>query len=379
VTESHPQTTARGSVGDRGTFYGASERYATLDEIVAACRAALPDDVWDFLEGGAGTEATLRANQEAFDRWTFRPRVMSGRDRPSTATTFLGLPLELPLLTAPFGADGLFHPDGQAAVARANAAEGVIGIVPEAGTHSLERVAAAAPAAARIAQLHPMGPNGNFTAMLRRVEDAGYHALCLTLDCPTGGWRERNLRNRFDPDPLVITGNYPVGGPVAPEDVFGQLFTRDARVWSWDELAETMAGTTLPWIAKGILTAEDADAAVRAGAGAVLVSNHGGRQLDGAPAAIDQLPEVVEALGGRVQVALDSGVRRGSDVVKALALGADVVVLGRLIAYGLGADGEAGVRRVQGLLRAEIETVLTLLGRGGVRDLGPHVLQRNRP
>ncbi|MGH3378443.1 MAG: alpha-hydroxy acid oxidase [Actinoallomurus sp.] len=367
------------TIAGRRTFYGATERFATLDEVVDACRSALSDDVWDFLEGGAGAETTLRANREAFGRWTFRPRVMSGRERPSTATTFLGIPLELPLLTAPFGADGLFHPDGQIAVARADAAEGVAAIVPEAGTHPLERVAEAASASARIAQLHPMGPPENFLAMLCRIEDAGYQAVCLTVDCPTGGWRERNLHNRFDPDPAVITGNYPTDGDVAPEEVFGQLFTKTARVWSWDDLAGLMARTPLRWMAKGILTGDDADAAVRAGASAVLVSNHGGRQLDGAPAAFDQLPEVAEAVGERAQIALDSGVRRGSDVVKALALGADVVVLGRLAAYGLGAGGEAGVRRVHQLLRGEIETILTLLGRGGVRDLGPDAVRRSAP
>ncbi|WP_268896332.1 alpha-hydroxy acid oxidase [Actinomadura physcomitrii] len=223
--------------------------------------------------------------------------------------------------------------------------------------------------------------------MLRRIEDAGYQAVCLTVDCPTGGWRERNMRNRFDPDPAVITGNYPMDGDVAPEEVFGQLFTKTARVWGWDDLAGLMARTPLPWMAKGILTGEDADAAVRAGASAVLVSNHGGRQLDGAPAAFDQLPEVAEAVGDRARIALDSGVRRGSDVVKALALGADVVkalalgadvvVLGRLAAYGLGAGGEAGVRRVHQLLRGEIETILTLLGRGGVRDIGPDAVRQS--
>ncbi|WP_202125216.1 alpha-hydroxy-acid oxidizing protein [Actinomadura physcomitrii] len=138
------------------TFYGATERFATLDEVVDACRSALSDDVWDFLEGGAGAETTLRANREAFGRWTFRPRAMSGRERPSTATTFLGISLALPLLTAPFGADGLFHPDGQIAVARAGAAEGVAAIVPEAGTHPLERVAEAAPASAH----RPTAPDG---------------------------------------------------------------------------------------------------------------------------------------------------------------------------------------------------------------------------
>ena len=242
-------------------------------------------------------------------------------------------------------------------------------IVPEAGTHSLEDVAAAAPEAARIAQLHPMGDEANFTRMLRRIEDAGYSAVCVTVDCPTGGWRERNLRNRFTLDPALIAGNYPAGNGVRPQDVFGQLFTRDQPVWGWDRLAALMSGTRLPWIAKGVLTGEDAVRAVDAGASAVLVSNHGGRQLDGAPAALAQLPEVVCAVGDAVEVLLDSGVRTGADIVKAVALGARVVVLGRLVAAGLAAAGEAGVLRVHELLRDELTTVLTLLGHGSISDL----------
>lgn len=372
-------TTTPTASSQRLPFYGSAERFATLDEITAACRAALPPEVWDFLEGGAGEETTLRANRAAFSRWSFLPRVMSGLPAPSTATTFLGIPLALPVLTAPFGADRLFHPDGQLAVARANAAEGVASIVPEMGSFSVEQVAQAAPAAARIAQVHPMGPPEHIAAMLRRIHAAGYQALCVTVDCPTGGWRERNLRNRFDPDPAVISGNYPAGGAVTLEEVFGQLFARAAPVWSWDELAALLSRSPLPWMAKGILTAEDADAAVRAGAQAVLVSNHGGRQLDGAPAALDQLPEVTEAVAGRAQVAVDSGVRRGADAVKALALGADVVVVGRLVAYGLAAGGEAGVRRVHQLLGEEIRTVLTLLGRGGAAEVGRDALRPSRP
>jgi isopentenyl diphosphate isomerase/L-lactate dehydrogenase-like FMN-dependent dehydrogenase len=349
-----------------GTFYGSAERFATLGEIVAACRESLPPEVWDFLDGGAGDEATLRANRAAFERVGFVPRVMSGLGLPATRTSFLGIELSMPVLTAPFGADALFHPEGQKAVARANAAEGVASIVPEAGSHSLEDVAAAAPAAAAIAQLHPMGPPENFRAMVTRAVEHGYRAVCVTVDCPTGGWRERNLRNRFAPDPEVITGNYRAPGAPEPEEVFGQLFDRTEAVWTWQRLAELLADCPVPWIAKGILTGADAEAAGNAGAAAVVVSNHGGRQLDGVPASFHQLPEVVDAVGGRIQIALDSGVRRGSDVVKALALGADVVLIGRLAAYGLGAAGEAGVRRVHQLLRAEIGTVLTLLGRGGV-------------
>jgi isopentenyl diphosphate isomerase/L-lactate dehydrogenase-like FMN-dependent dehydrogenase len=246
----------------------------------------------------------------------------------------------------------------------------VVSIVPEAGTHSYESVADAAPAAARIAQLHPMGRPKNFVEMLHRIEDAGYSAICVTVDCPTSGWREKNLRNRFTPDEEIISGNYPPAGAVRPEEVFGQIFARTEPIWSWTMLGDLMRGTGLPWIAKGILTGADADAAVQTGAAAVLVSNHGGRQLDGVPAALDQLPEVVDAVSGRASVAMDSGIRSGSDIVTALASGADAVVIGRLAAYGLAAGGEAGVRRVHELLRDEMLTVLTLLGAGGVAEIG---------
>jgi 4-hydroxymandelate oxidase len=356
-------------------IWGTETTYAMLDEIVEDARNALDADVLDFLDGGAGDEITLRRNREAFARWAFRPRAMSGRPVPSTATTFLGIPLRLPVLTAPFGGDRLFHPEGHLAVARANSAEGVASIVPEIGSFALEDIAVAAPAAARIAQLHPAGPPENFAAMLGRIERAGYQAVCVTVDIPTIGWRDRVLRRRFMPDLSVATGNYPPDGAFALEEVFGTLFTRDRPAWGWEQLAELMAETTLPWIAKGILTGEDAEAAAGAGASAVLVSNHGGRQLDGAPAALDQLPEVAGAVGGQLQIAFDSGVRRGSEIVTAIALGADVVVLGRLAAYGLVAGGEQGVRRILQLVRDEIVTVLTLLGRGGIGELDRTALQ----
>jgi 4-hydroxymandelate oxidase len=198
------------------------------------------------------------------------------------------------------------------------------------------------------------------------------------MDAPTLGWRDRVLRRRFTPDLSVAMGNYPPGSGFTLEEVFGQFFTRDRQAWGWDQLAELMAETTLPWIAKGILTGEDAEAAAAAGASAVLVSSHGGRQLDGVPAALGQLPEVADAVGGQLQIAFDSGVRRGSDVVTAIALGADVVMLGRLAVYGLVAGGEQGVRRVLQLLREEIVTVLTLLGRGGISELDRTALQQAR-
>jgi 4-hydroxymandelate oxidase len=356
-----------------------AESFATLAEAFEIAKGRLAPEAWDFLEGGAGDEVTLRANRTEFDRWQFRPRTMSGRAAPGTATTVLGIPLGLPVLTAPFGTDGMFDPEGHKAVARANAAFGTVSIVPEAGTHSIEQVAEAAPAAARIAQLHPMGDPGNYRAMLDRIAAAGYGAICVTVDCPTGGWRERNLRNRFEIDPRVVSGNYPGWARGDLSSVFGQLFTRSAPVWSWDDLAEHMQHTHLPWMAKGILTGEDAVRAVGAGASAVLVSNHGGRQLDGTPPALTQLPEVVAAVGDRTEILLDSGIRRGTDIVKAIALGARAVVIGRLAAVGLAAGGQPGLERVLSLLRDEVTTVLTLLGRGSIDELDASALVRSAP
>lgn len=360
-----------------GSLYDQEQTFATVDELFAAARDNLDPSTWDFLDGGAGEERTLAANRRAFGRWSYRPRVMSGISAPDTSATFLGVALAYPVLTSPFGAERLFHPDGHLAVARANAASGVASIVPEAGSYALEDVAESAPSAARMLQLHPLGTSENFRAMLARAERAGYTSICLTVDCPTAGWRERNMRNRFNPDPGIITGNYR-GAGFAPEVLLRAMVDPTAPIWEWGRVAEEMARTPLPFMAKGILTATDARAAVDAGASAVLVSNHGGRQLDGAPAALDQLPEIAAEVGDEVQVALDSGIRRGSDIVTALALGADVVVLGRAAAMALAADGEAGVRRLHTLLREEMVTVMRLLGRGSVADLGPDVVAPTR-
>ncbi|GAA0932927.1 alpha-hydroxy acid oxidase [Virgisporangium aurantiacum] len=347
---------------------------ATLDEIREAALARLPVPARDFLEGGAGAETTLRRNRRAFQRWAFVPRVMNGLPAPTTATRFLGVDLALPVLTAPFGADGLFHPDGQIAVARANAAAGTASIVPEAGTHPLEKVATAVPGSAAFGQIHPLGTDDGFLDMVRRYEDAGYRGLCVTCDVPIGGWRERNLRNRYLPDYALFGGNYATIEQALGQ--LGQLLAPEAPVWSWHKLATLLARSALPWIAKGIMTVDDAHAAVGAGASALLVSNHGGRQLDDQRASLDALPEIRAAVGPDVPIALDSGVRRGTDVVKAIALGADVVVIGRLAAYGLAAGGEDGVVRVLELLRTEISTTLTLLGCGGLTDLNRDALVR---
>ena len=344
--------------------------FPTLGDIHAAALRHLPQNAATYLESGAGTEQTLRANREAFSRWVIRPRPMTGVSDPKTNTEFLGIPLSVPVLTAPFGGDALFAPDGQQAVARANAAVGIASIVPEVGSFSYEQVAAAAPAAARIAQLHPYD---SFDAVAARVKAAGYEALCVTVDCPIVGFRARNRSARLGLDPVIWSGNVTKDGS---PNVASTFAARVAPPWTWDKLAEATARHGLPWIAKGILTAEAAEAAIGAGASAVLVSNHGGRQVDPAAASLDMLPEVAAQVGGRVPVLLDSGVRTGADVFLALALGASAVVIGRLAAYGLAAAGEHGVRRTIELLTEELHILMTLAGVPDIASLTADAVAR---
>jgi isopentenyl diphosphate isomerase/L-lactate dehydrogenase-like FMN-dependent dehydrogenase len=339
--------------------YPRDAEFVALEEIRAAAVARLPPAIVTYLESGAGTESTLRANREAFGQWSIRPRPMTGVSDPDTSTTILGIPLALPVTTAPFGGDGMFWPDGQLAVARANAARGIVSMVPELGTFSYEEVRAAAPAAARIAQVHPYE---SFAYAAKRIADAGYDALCVTVDCPMTGYRVRGAMTRSHPDPRVWGGNRLDDGTPSAGDMFRRGISAENPAWTWAQLAEAAARQDLPWIAKGILTAEAAEAALGAGASAILVSNHGGRQVDPAPASLDALPEVAAAVAGRVPLLLDSGVRTGADVLIALALGADAVVIGRLAAYGLAAAGEDGVRRTIELLTEEIRTLMILAG-----------------
>lgn len=344
--------------------------FLALEEIRAAALAHLPQDAVTYLESGAGTEQTLRANREAFSRWVIRPRPMSGVSDPKTNTSVLGIPLSVPVLTAPFGGDALFAPDGQLAVARANAACGTASIVPEVGSFSYEEVAATAPAAARIGQLHPYD---SFDISAARIKAAGYDALCVTVDCPIVGFRARNRMARFRPDPAIWGGNVLLDGSPNVASSYG---ARIVPAWTWEQLAEATARHGMPWIAKGILTTEAAEAAVGAGASAILVSNHGGRQVDPAPASLDVLPEIAAAVAGQVPVLLDSGVRTGADVLISLALGASAVVIGRLAAYGLAAAGEQGVRRTLELLTAELHILMTLAGVPDIPSLTGDVVAR---
>lgn len=363
----------------RGWTYDPDAKFTMLGEIFDHAESILPPEIWNYLQAGAGQESTLGKNREAFGRWELRQRVMSGISPPDLTTTFLGIPLSMPMLTAPFAPGRLFHPDGHVAIAKANQRFGTASVVPgSASSFSLEDIAEAAPSAARIFQINAsLHTEDFFVEMIKRAEAAGYTAICVTVDCPTRGWRERVMRDRFLPEldrREDMIGNYGDSGSGALD--YLRHYTQP--IWTWEKLSELCSKVSLPFSAKGILTAEDARAAVEAGARAVHVSNHGGRQLDGVPAALDQLPEVVAEVGGEVEVAFDSGIRSGGDILKALALGARVVMIGRVAAMGLAADGEDGVYRVLELLRGELAVSLALVGRGSVAEVDSTLLQERR-
>jgi 4-hydroxymandelate oxidase len=324
---------------------GDAPRFITVDDYEPVARARLSSDVYDFYAGGAGDEWTLAENLRAFDRWSFRPRVLRASGRPDTSTSILGTRVSFPVLVAPWAYQSLAHPDGERATARAAARAGTIMFVSSTTTDFLEEVADASDAP-KWWQLYVFEDRGATTDMLARVVDAGYEAICLTVDLQVFGLRHRDSRHGFDT---------PIGGPSSALPYDDML--------SWDDVGWVRERTpNLPLLVKGILTPEDAELAVSAGVDGIVVSNHGGRQLDGAPAGLTVLPEVVDAVAGRVPVLVDGGIRRGTDVVKALALGADAVLAARPFVWGLAVDGEGGVVDVLRILREEFENAMALCG-----------------
>jgi isopentenyl diphosphate isomerase/L-lactate dehydrogenase-like FMN-dependent dehydrogenase len=329
----------------------------------ALARECLDENAWEYFRGGAGDESTLRENLLAFERWKLRPRVLVDVGDVDTSTTVLGTRIAAPILVAPMALQKLAHPDGEAATARAAAAAGTIMVLSAAATMRPGAVAEAAPGATRWFQVYVFRDRGITQSLIDEAYAHGYSALVLTVDAPILARREGALRIGFRiPDEFEVAG-----------DIFGDI---DPSV-SWRDL-EWLAGHQLPVILKGLLTPEDAGIAVEHGAAAVVVSNHGGRQLDGVAASIDALPKVVEAVDGRVEILLDSGVRRGVDALRALALGARAVLVGRPVVYGLAAGGEAGVARVLELLREEVELGLRLLGCTSVAEIGREHVEWSR-
>jgi lactate 2-monooxygenase len=347
----------------------------------ARAAEVLDEGPFDYIAGGAGSEATMRANLEAFERRRLRPRMLTGNAERDISVEVLGTRSPAPFLLAPIGVLSIAHPDGELAVARAAAATGVPMVLSSAASHSLEEVAEAMADAPRWFQLYWVNDQDVAVSLVERAEAAGYAAIVVTLDTLTLGWRPRDLRKPYLP---FVTGEGCAqffSDPVfrsrlerPPEEdllaaAVAMLATFPNLGLTWDDLRWLRGRTRLPLLVKGILTAEDALRARDCGIEGVVVSNHGGRQVDGAVAALDALVEVREALGPAAVVLMDSGIRTGADVLKALALGADAVLLGRPYAYGLAVGGQEGVETVIRHLMAETDLTLALAGGTRAADL----------
>lgn len=349
----------------------ASEDLLTIPEVVNRARRNVTRDVWDYSCGGAESETTLRRNRAAFATATFRPRVLRGHSGVSISTTFLGHPLAVPILLAPVGSITTFHPDGALACARVAQAKGTAAFVGTLSAPALEVVRHGS-ASPLFFQVYVYGGRSWLKDLVERVEHAGYQALCVTVDVAAYGRRERDLSNRYFPRQSVERPNLAGGATSVPDIVNRDHYN---AVFTWEDVAWLRTTTKLPIMIKGVLDREDALLAVQHGVDAVYVSNHGGRQLDHGPSSFEVLPEIVEAVDGRAQVVLDGGIMRGTDVVKCLASGATAVSIGKLMCWGLAADGEAGLGRVLDLLAEEMQVTMSNLGAGSTAELGPQHLR----
>lgn len=353
-----------------------------LLELEVRAREVLPQAVFDYIAGGAEDEVSLRRNREAFGRWALRPRVLVDVSRRETATTVLGQRVTMPVLVAPTAFHRLVHEEGEVATARGAMAEGSLFVLSTLATRSLEEVAAVGEAP-RWFQLYVYRHREVTETLVQRAEAAGYGALVVTVDTPLGGRRERDERNAFTLPEGVTLGHFRevelATLPDVPEGTSGL-----AAYWSamldptltWDAVDWLRDRTDLPLVLKGIMTGEDAARAVDRGVEGIVVSNHGGRQMDHSLGTLDVLPEVVEAVGGRAEVYVDGGVRRGTDALKALALGARAVLVGRPVLWGLALDGAEGVQGVLERLRMELDLALALGGCPRVADVDRSLVTR---
>ena len=370
-------------------------RVVNIEDLRRAARRRLPRAVFDYIDGGAEGEVTLRRNTEAFEEVTFRPRSAVATSACNIQTTVLGLPLALPFLLAPVGSCRLFYPRGEEAAARAAGNAGTAYILSTLSGCRLEDVKAASTGPV-FYQLYLLGGRDVALATIARAREARMHALVVTIDTPVAGLRERDVRNgvnmltgapllrrlpfyrQFLARPRWLAGFLRDGGlmkfpnvvlPDGPMPYADVGVALEKSMTSWRDLAWIRDAWQGPIIVKGVHTGEDARRAVDEGASAIVVSNHGGRQLDTVRPTIQVLPEVLAAVGHHTEVLLDGGIRRGSDIVKALCMGARAVLIGRAYAYGLGAAGERGVARSIEILRADVVRTMKLLGCGSVGTL----------
>jgi L-lactate dehydrogenase (cytochrome) len=371
-------------------------RVANVEDLRRIAMRRLPRAVFDYVDGGAEDEITLRENRRAFESVTFRPRNAIAVPQCNLRATVLGAELSFPAILAPVGYSRLIHPDGECAASRGAGMAGTAYILSTIAGHKLEDVRAASTGPVWY-QLYLVGGRPAAEAALERAKAAGFSALFVTIDTGTAGMRERDVRNGtaqllggnaigkipFLPQMLSRPGwlaaflmdggvhklpniVVPGQGPMALINVAAALADSVVTWRDFQWLREVWPG---PIVAKGVLTGDDARRAIDAGAAGVVVSNHGGRQLDGVSATLRALPEIVKAVSAQIEVLVDGGIRRGGDIVKALCLGARAVLIGRAYAYGLAAAGEAGVSRAIAILRADLERTMKLLGCASLSDL----------
>lgn len=356
-------------------------RPLSVEELEQEAKKILTPEAYAYVAGSAGAEDTARANLEAFRQWRLVPRFLRDVSRCDLSVSVLGRRFAAPVLLAPVGVQSILHKDGELAVARAARTLGVPMVLSTLSSVTLEQVAGALGDTPRWFQLYwPRSPELT-ASFLRRAESAGYSALVVTLDTYFLGWRERDLQRAYLPflqgqglanylsDPVFRAGLAapPEKDPRPAIERFGQVYSNPAL--TWQDLSFLRKHTKLPIVLKGILDADDARKALDHGADGIVVSNHGGRQLDGAVAALDALPRIVQAVGDKTTLLFDSGIRRGADVLKALALGARAVLLGRPYCYGLAVGGESGVRDVLANLLADLDLSLGLAGCASLAEL----------
>jgi 4-hydroxymandelate oxidase len=353
-----------------------------LEDFEPAARALLPPMIYDYFAGGSEDEAAVAGNRAAYARYRFRFKVLSSVATPDLACEILGQRLTMPVQLAPTATQKMAHPDGELAAARAAADAGVAFSLSTLSTVSLEDVAAASNGT-RWFQLYMYRDRGITIDLIERAAASGYSAVQLTVDTPRLGRRERDFRNGFGlPEGMRYENLAGTLRRTAESAEFGQsalssYFTDQLDSWlTWKDLEWLVSKSRLPVMAKGVVRADDARQAVDAGVRGIIVSNHGGRQLDYAIATLEALPEVVEAVAGAIPVLVDGGVRRGTDVLKAIALGARSTMIGRPYLWALAVDGQAGVARVLELLREEITVSMSLLGVKNLSELTPDLLTR---
>jgi lactate 2-monooxygenase len=353
----------------------------SVEELELKAKSSLKREAYDYVAGAAGSEDTVRANLEAFRRWRIVPRQLRDVASRDLSVEVLGSRFRAPVMLAPIGVQSIIHKDSELAVARAARTLGVPMILSTASSRTMEEVAVALGDAPRWFQLYWPKDDELAASFLNRAEQAGYSAIVVTLDTYLLAWRERDIQNAYLPffhgdglanylsDPVFrkAVGGDLQSSPARVLEYFGQIFSDPSR--TWDDLGRLCQSTRLPVLVKGVLHADDARRAVDKGAAGVIVSNHGGRQLDGALAALDALPHVANAVGDRTLLLFDSGIRRGADVFKAVALGARCVLLGRPYAFGLAAGGEQGVYDVLANLIADIDLTLGLAGCAAFADV----------